>query len=399
MESKPEIPKLFVSQEVEQQLQSGLRLLHSRQIEKSKGEPKAGGLVWVVDRNGKFIGKAFANPGKPISAQVVSLHEKEIIDEGFFDKKILAANDFRKNALGLGDSYRVFYGEADGIPGLVIDRFANICSLQISCPGVEGFKQGIAQTLLKIDGVETVVERNDSRAREKLGLALQKGVLLGKKKTQTVINEGGVKFEVDVLRGHKTGFYLDQAQNRFGIEKYCRQGTQMLDVFCYTGGFGLHAASKGANVAMLDMKDAIAQAKRNARLNGVESKISYIEGKAFEETKKLLSKPGRFDLITVDPPAFVQRPGDLKKGKKAYHQINYNCMKLLKNNGILVTNSCSHFLSLDGFLKVLSDAASNAGKRASIIEKRFASADHLVSLYPGSEGAYLKCVFLRVEGK
>ncbi|HLC93031.1 MAG TPA: class I SAM-dependent rRNA methyltransferase [archaeon] len=398
-ERKSEIPKLFVSIGVEEEIKRGLYVLSARQVEKIKGEAKAGDLSWAVDGTGKFIAQAFINPQNQILAQIVSLWEKEKIDDAFFQKKILAADEFRRKGLGLKNSYRLFYGEADGIPGLVVDRFENICSLQISCPGVEKWKQKIADFLLTIEGITTVVERNDFRNREKLGLEAMKGVLAGNPKVQTVISEGDVKFEVDAIRGHKTGFYLDQTENRLALEKYCSEGTQMLDVFSYTGGFGLHAAVRGANVVMIDLPEALGQAKRNAALNNVESKITFLEGRAIEETKKMISNPKRYDIISVDPPAFVQKPSDIAKGKSAYHQINYNCMKLLKENGILVTSSCSAALSLDEFISVLSEAANHAAKRAEIVEVRFQSRDHIVPAHTKRFGSYLKCIFLRVHDK
>ncbi|MBI4210817.1 MAG: class I SAM-dependent rRNA methyltransferase [Candidatus Diapherotrites archaeon] len=398
-QQKGEIPKLFVARDAEARVREGLRLLQKRHVRKLKGAPNAGDIAWVVDENGKFIAQCFCNPSAEPIAQVISLKEKEAIDAAFFSRKVIAADSFRRAVLGFSGSYRLFYGEADGIPGLVVDRFCGICSMQVSCPGVERFKDAIAAALLGIDGIVTVVERNDSRSRERLGLPLKKGVLAGKSKTQAVIEEGAVKFEVDVLRGHKTGFYLDQSENRVAAAKYCRAGSEMLDVFSYTGGFGLHAAAAGANVLMLDMKDAIAQARRNVKLNGLESRVSFLEGKAFEETKKMLSRPKRFDVVSVDPPAFAQRPADLKRAARAYHQINYNCMKLLKDDGILITSSCSSYVSPEGFLKILSDAANHAGKEVSVIEQRSASRDHPVPAHSGSAGSYLKCVFLRVRSK
>ena len=345
MDTSRQIPKIFVPRGTEEEINRGLRVLNARQAEKTKGEAKPGDIAWVVDGTGKFIAKGFMNPGNQTLLQIVSLSEKEETGADFFRAKILAANEFRKKALGLGNSYRLFYGESDGIPGLVIDRFENICSIQITCPGVEKMKGGIAETLLGIEGVATVVERNDSKGRERLGLKSLKGVLAGNSKVQTIIQEGSVKYEVDVMRGHKTGFYLDQSENRVALEKYCGAGTQALDVYSYTGGFGLHAAARGADVEMIDLAEALGQARRNAKLNGLESKISFIEGRAIELTKKLLSKPKRYDLISVDPPAFVQKPSDIGKGRSAYHQINYKD-KILKYEAI---TSCRLRLHLHSY--------------------------------------------------
>jgi len=394
---KEEIEKLFVGKSIERELQKGTRLIYGTVVKKIKGEPKKGELVWIVDESGKFLAQAFYNPKSAVVAQIVSLKEKEKINEDFLRGKILKANSFRCKTLELGTTYRMFYGETDEIPGLLVDRFNNICSVQISCPGVELWKEKIAKILLEIEGVETIVERNDSRNRVKLGLPIHKGVIAGSKKTQTIIQEGKVKFEVDVLRGHKTGFYLDQRENRIAIEQYCNSKTEMLDVFSYTGGFGLHAAACGAKVSMIDLPEALTQAKRNAKLNGFEN-VEFIEGQAFEQTQKLTSKGRKFDVISCDPPAFIQKSEDLEKGKKAYHQINYNCLKLVKDGGILATSSCSHFLELQDFIDVLIAASANAGKRASIIEQRFQGKDHSTPI-ASRKGNYLKCIFLRVEDK
>ncbi len=399
IEKKSEIPKLFVSVGIEQDIKRGLRVLSLRQVEKTKGEAKPGDIAWVVDHTGKFIAQAFYNPANPTLAQIVSIWEKEKIDDAFFSGKILAADEFRRKTLRYKNAYRLFYGESDGIPGLVIDRFNTICSVQISCPGVEKWKQRIAKILLGITGVVTVVERNDFRNREKLGLKLLKSVLEGDPKVQAIIDEGKVRFEIDTIRGHKTGFYLDQSENRIEMEKYCFEGAEVLDVFSYTGGFALHAAACGANVTIIDLPEAIAQAKRNAKLNGLEGKITFIEGKAFEQTKKMISSPKRYDVVCVDPPGFVQKAKDIELGKKAYHQINYNCLKLVKENGIMVTSSCSGPLSPEEFISVICEAANHAAKKAEILELRFQSRDHMVPAYTKRFGSYLKCLFLRVNSK
>lgn len=398
MAAKAEIAKLFVGKSIEKEIQKGTRLIYGTVVKKTKGEPKSGEIVWIVDESGKFLAQAFYNPKNAAVAQIVSLKEKENIDEEFLRSKIFRANSFRRETLKLGTTYRLFYGESDSIPGLLIDRFNNICSMQTSCNGVELWKQKIAEILLEIPGVETVVERNDSRNRVKIGLPIMKGVLAGSKKTQTIIEEGKVKFEIDALRGHKTGFYLDQRENRTAIEQYCSEGKEMLDLFSYTGGFGLHAAVAGANVTMIDLPEALAQAKRNAKLNGVEGRVKFMEGQAFEMTKKLESQGKKFDIISCDPPAFVQKPEDLERGKKAYHQINYNCLKLVKDGGILVSSSCSHFLEMQDFSDVLIAASANAGRKVSVIEQRFQGRDHLTPI-ASKKGNYLKCIFLRVEDK
>lgn len=392
------IPKVVAKVGFRKELNKGSYLLYQTLVESVKGEPKKGQLVHIIDNHGKFMAQGFYNPTGGIAVQIVSIHEKENINEEFFKEKILSANAFRTKQLGRVDAYRLFYGESDGIPGLLVDRFGPIASMQITCPGVEIYKPVMAKILLEIDGIKTVVERNDSRNRVKTGLPVLKGVIDGDKKTQTVIQEGRVQFEVDVIRGHKTGFYLDQFENRIQFEDYCFEGANVLDVFSYTGGFGLHALAKGAHVTFIDLPEALEQAKKNVKLNGWSDRATFLEGAGFDITKKLLSKVDRFDVISCDPPAFVQKADDLEKGKKAYHQINYNCFKLVKDGGILVSSSCSHFLTEHDFLDVLIAASANAGVMCELVERRYQARDHLTAL-ASKGGNYLKCYFLRVNQK
>ncbi len=387
--------KLVISKSAEEGIRRGQRLVFGNQIKSVKGKPEKGELVELIDATGKFIAKGYYNSKAAVQCQIISTKQKEPIDLEFYRKKIEAANRFRTDVLGFEESYRLFYGEGDSIPGLLIDRFNEIASIQISCPGVEAWKNQIAQLLLEIPDIKTVFERNDSRNRAKVGLPITKGLLAGEKKLQTIIREGKVLYNVDVSRGHKTGFYLDQRENRLELEKYVHSGHKMLDVFSYTGGFGLHAALKGAEVCMVDLPEALEEAKKNVKLNDLQH-IEFVEGQAFEATKKLLGRKEKFDIVCCDPPAFVQKREDLESGKRAYHQINYNCLKLVKEGGIFVSSSCSHFLDETEFLDVLEQAAANAGRRVSIIEKRGPARDHLMPL-ASEKGNYLKCIFMRCE--
>lgn len=387
--------KVVVGKSVEKEIEKGVPLIFGTVVKKIIGEPKKGELVEIIDEQGKFLAKGFYNPKAAAIVQIVSKNQKEEIDEKFFEKKIRNALEFRENVLGFENFYRLFFGEADGIPGLVVDRFNQIAVIQTSCPGVELWKNQIASILLGIEGIKTVFERNDSRSRIKIGLPINVGLLKGEKRLQAIVEENGVKFEIDVMRGHKTGFYLDQRENRIKFEEYIKEGMHVLDVFSYTGGFGLHAAKKKAGVTMIDLKPALKEARRNAELNGFNG-INFIEGNAFEETKKLFGRKEKFDIVCLDPPSFVQKSSDLQKGKKAYHQINYNCIKLVKPGGLLVTSSCSHFLEPSDFIDVIVSAAANAGRKAILVEQRAQARDHCTSL-ASKTGNYLKCLFLRIE--
>ncbi len=386
-----------VSNTAVREIEKGTRLVYASLVKKAKAQPSAGDLVDVVDEKGKWVAKGFYNPNAAVAVQVLSVKKSQSIDDAFFWEKIAKAKAFREKTLDLKNSYRWFYGESDGIPGLVVDRFNHIAVVQISCPGIELRKNIIAEALLSHDGITVVFERNDSRNRLKLGLPVLKGLVKGEGKLQTVIEENGVKFEVDVLRGHKTGFYLDQRENRIALSHYVKKGDSMLDVFSYSGGFGMHCASQGAEATFLDLPEVIGVSQKNAKLNGFAN-VHFIAGNAFQETQKLISQGEQFDIVSVDPPAFVQKKEDLESGKKGYYQINLNALKLVKEGGILASSSCSQLLGEQDFLDVLVSAAAKAKKTVQFVERRTQSRDHAPLLH-SSKGQYLKCFFLRVTEK
>lgn len=291
------------------------------------------------------------------------------------------------------------YGEADYLPGLIVDRFNDIASLQISSAGMERFKLDVAEAILEVEPeIETVFEKNTGRSRRREGLPEIERVLLGKEKYRTIIEEGKAKFIVD-MRGQKTGFFLDQRENRIALEKYIKGGEKVLDVFTYTGGFAIHAAVAGAEkvIAVDKSPSAIEQAKENAKLNGVEDKMEFIVGSAFGVMEKLQKKGEKFDIVVLDPPAFVQHEKDLKRGLRAYFNVNYQGLKLVKDGGILVTASCSQHVDMQMFKDMIIAAAAKAGKFLKLIEPyRTQAPDHPI-LMASKDTEYLKCLFLYVE--
>ncbi len=286
--------------------------------------------------------------------RLVTKDRETEVNKELFRERIRKANEYRKKVLGYDKAYRMVYGEADYLPGLIVDRFNEIASLQISSVGMERFKLDVAEAIMEAEPeIETVFEKNTGRSRRREGLPEVERVLLGKEKYRTVIEEGKARFIVD-MRGQKTGFFLDQRENRIALEKYVKPGMRVLDVFTYTGGFAIHAAVAGADeVVAVDKSPpwAINMVKENARLNGVEDRMKYIVGSAFPVMEEMIKRGGeKFDVVILDPPAFVQHEKDLKRGGlRAYFNVNYAGLQLVKEGGgILVTASCSQHVDLGG---------------------------------------------------
>ncbi|WP_456321933.1 class I SAM-dependent rRNA methyltransferase [Palaeococcus sp. (in: euryarchaeotes)] len=391
--------KVFVDAQAYRAIEKGAMIVFKKGVIRTEGDVKPGDIVEVYSRSGRFLGKGFANPNSNIMVRFLTKDRDVEIGKEFFKERVRAANNYRKKILGYGNAYRMVYGEADYLPGLIVDRFNDIASLQISSIGMERFKMDVAEAIMEAEpGIETVFEKNTGRARRREGLPEIERVLLGKEKYRTIIQEGKARFIVD-MRGQKTGFFLDQRENRIALERYIRGGEKVLDVFTYTGGFAIHAAVSGADrvVAVDNSPKAIKQAKENAKLNGVEDRMEFIIGSAFEVMENLQKKGEKFDVVVVDPPAFVQHEKDLKKGLRAYFNVNYQAMKLLKDGGILVTASCSQHVDMQLFKNMIIAASAKAGKFLKMLEPyRTQAPDHPI-LMASKDTEYLKCLFLYAE--
>ncbi|AEH25000.1 class I SAM-dependent rRNA methyltransferase [Pyrococcus yayanosii] len=391
--------KVIVDAQAARAIGKGAMIVFKKGVVRVEGEIRPGDIVEVYTRGGKFLGKGFANPNSNIMVRIVTKDKDVEINKELFRERIRKANEYRKKVLRYGNVYRMVYGEADYLPGLIVDRFNDIASLQISSAGMERFKMDVAEAIMEIEpGIETVFEKNTGRSRRREGLPEIERVLLGKEKYRTVIEEGRAKFIVD-MRGQKTGFFLDQRENRLALEKWVRPGDRILDVFTYTGGFAIHAAIAGADevIAIDKSPRAIETAKENAKLNGVEDRIKFIVGSAFEEMEKLMKRGEKFDIVILDPPAFVQHEKDLKAGLRAYFNVNFAGLNLVKDGGILVTCSCSQHVDLQAFKDMIIAAAAKAGKFLKMLEPyRTQAPDHPI-LMASKDTEYLKCLFLYVE--
>ena len=364
-----------------------------------QGRPESGETIQVRAASGDFLAVAAYSPESQIVARVWDWNERAI-DRPFFTERIGKALAERQAFIdeAATDAYRLLYGESDGLPGVVADRYGDTLVLQLSSAGAERWRDTIADALLDATGARRVWERSDAEVRALEGLPPATGSLRGPREpARVLVSEHGVRFEVDLERGHKTGFYLDQRENRRRLRDLAR-GRDVLDGFCYTGGFALNAAKGGArSVFGLDSSaEALSLAKANAQLNAL-SGIDWVGGDVFQMLRHLRDGRRQFDLIALDPPKFAPTAAHAAKAARAYKDINLLAFKLLRAGGLLMTFSCSGGVAVDLFQKIVAGAALDAGVDAQIIERLGAGPDHPIALnFP--EGEYLKGLLCRVAG-
>jgi 23S rRNA (cytosine1962-C5)-methyltransferase len=369
-------------------------------VAKVQGNPGPGETVAIGSATGEFLAVAAYSPKSQIVARVWDWQEIPI-DQDFFYKRIAQAVAQRKVFLDQPDTgaMRLVHGESDELPGVVADRYADTVVLQLTSAGAERWREVIADKLLEVSGTSRIWERSDAEVRVLEGLAPVTAALRGAREpTRIVVNENGIRFEVDLERGHKTGFYLDQRENRLRVRQLARE-RDVLDAFCYTGGFALNAAAGGARsvLALESSADALALAHANAHLNSL-SGVDWVGGDVFQMLRHLRDRGRQFDLITLDPPKFAPTAAHAAKAARAYKDINLLAFKLLRPGGLLVTFSCSGGVSADLFQKIVAGSALDAGVQAQIIERLCPGADHPVALnFP--EGDYLKGLVCRVSGQ
>jgi len=367
-------------------------------VSRVDGQPQGGDTVAVHSAQGEFLAWAAYNPDSQISARIWSWDQNETIDAAFFERRIRAAIAARTHPGIPAESCRLVYGEADGLPGLIADRYGDTVVVQLASVGAERWREAIADALLHVTGAARVYERSDLDVRELEGLPPRVGVLRGDAPPETIeIKEHSVHFLVDVRHGHKTGFYLDQRTNRHIVGKLAR-GKEMLNCFCYTGGFSLHALAEGvAHVTSIDSSgEALAWGQRQATLNGYEAaRATWLAADVFKELRTLRDQGKSYDVIVLDPPKFAPTAAHAEKAARGYKDINLLAFKLLRPGGLLATFSCSGGVSDDLFQKIVAGAALDAGVDAQILRRFSQAPDHPVLLsFP--ESAYLKGLLCRV---
>ena len=383
---------VYLKKNEEKNLFGGYGFVYANEVYKIEGKDKNGSLAKVVSYDGRFIGKGYINHLSKILVRIF-IYNEDCDEREVFRSRILAADGLRKTLVG-GDNYRAVFGEADLLPGLVVDRYGDVLSVQFLTLGTDMRKQMIVDVLNEIYSPVSIVERSDVAVRKKEGLPETKGIIFGENKTETVIEENDIKMHVDLLNGQKTGYFLDQKFNRFSIRKYVRNKT-VLDCFCNVGGFSMNAATAGAEkVYALDISPvAIKEVEKNAELNGF-TVITPILCDVFDKLRDLKTEKKRFGAIVLDPPAFCKDKGQVNSALKGYKDINVLAMKLLEPDGVLFSSSCSHFISTEQFKKMLVESAKESGKIFQITEIRSQGNDHPMLLC-NDESSYLKFFVLK----
>jgi 23S rRNA (cytosine1962-C5)-methyltransferase len=370
--------------------------IFANEIKKLDGEAKKGDIVDVTSYEGSYLGKGFYNAESQIAVRILTSQKDENIDEAFFARKINACWEYRQR-IGFTTNCRLVFGEADGLPALIIDKFGDYFVLQTLAYGMDMFKPLIVSTLKKMFKPQGIYERNDVPVREVEGLPLVKGWLTEAKSTEIIIEENGVKLYVDIENGQKTGYFLDQHINRSLIKNIVKDA-DVLGVFTYTGSFEIHAGYYGAkSVLGLDISEnAINMCKRNAALNNLENICRFEAVNAFDVLKKWAKEDKKFDVVMLDPPAFTKSRANIQKAITGYKEINLRGVKLVKPGGFLITSSCTNLVGPDLFLQTIDMAAKDARRRIKQVSFQAASPDHPIKRNIESTN-YLKFLILQVE--
>lgn len=381
-------------------IKKGGMWIYDNEIASVAGSFKNGDIVIVQDFDGYPLGKGFINQISKIRIRMLTRDIGQDIDNTFFIKRLENAWEYRKKTVDT-DSCRIVFGEADYLPGIVIDKFADILVVQSLALGMDRYKDLIVQGLKEIlarDGINIrgVYERSDAKVRLQEGMERVKGFIGGEFDTEVQIVENGVKYYVDVKEGQKTGFFLDQKYNRNAIRKLCKDA-KVLDCFTHTGSFALNAAQAGAkSVLGIDSSGSgIAQAVRNAELNGLQGVAEFECADVFDKLPELEEAGEKFDVVILDPPAFTKSRNSVKNAVKGYREINLRAMKIVKDGGFLATCSCSHFMDYELFTKTIGQAAANVHKVLRQVQFRTQAPDHPI-LWEAGESYYLKFYIFQV---
>ena len=381
-------------------LKAGGLWIFDNEIASILGSFEDGDIVAVHDFDGYGLGKGFINRNSKIRVRMMTRNRHQEIDEAFLKMRVQEAWDYRKKVSDTG-SCRVIFGEADFLPGLVVDKFSDVLVVQSLALGIDRLKDQIVELLKEVlaaDGIKIrgVYERSDAKVRRQEGMELYKGFIGEAFDTNVEIEENGVRYMVDVKDGQKTGFFLDQKYNRKAIQHLCKDA-KVLDCFTHTGSFALNAGYGGAKeVTGVDASElAVEQAILNSKLNGMEDRVKFICRDVFELLPVVEEKGEKFDVVILDPPAFTKSRNSVKNAVKGYREINLRAMKLVRDGGFLATCSCSHFMTYELFTQTIHQAARNVHKRLRQVEYRTQAPDHPI-LWAAEESYYLKFYVFQV---
>lgn len=392
--------KVWIKKGEGRSFKAGGLWIYDNEIDRIEGDFENGDIVEAVDFDGYFLGKGFINTKSKITLRIMTRRRDSVIDRAFIDGLVRAAVQYRADTVDTS-SCRLIFGEADGFPGLVVDKFSDVLVVESLALGIDRMKGEIIESLkaeLERRGMQVrgVYERSDAKVRLNEGMERVKGFIGEPFDTKVEIEENGVKYIVNIADGQKTGFFLDQKYNRAAVGRLCK-GAKVLDCFTHTGSFALNAAVCGAeSVLGADASElGIEQARENARLNGVEDRVSFVCRDVFEFLPELVESGELYDIVILDPPAFTKSRSSVKNAVKGYREINIKGMKLVKDGGYLATCSCSHFMEQELFAKTIAEAARGAHKRLRQVEFRTQSPDHPI-LWAADESYYLKFYIFQV---
>ena len=390
-------PILTVSEKGERSLRAGHPWVYDNEL--APGEmPEDGAITDVCSTKGRWLGVGFYNGHSRIRVRILSRNANDRMDESFWRRKVHWAVDYRRQVMGEDfAACRLIFGEADGFPGLTVDRFGSVLVSEVLSLGMEKCKAVVYDELLKLTGCTVLYERSDNAIRDKEGLPRTCGFYCGSGDGTVEITENGLRYAVNYMDGQKTGFFLDQKYNRAAAAKIAK-GRRVLDCFTHTGAFALNCAAAGAeSVTAVDVSEsALDSARHNAELNGLSDRVSFVQRDVFELLTELLEYKNKdFDYIILDPPAFTKSSSTVDKAYRGYKDINYRAMRLLPRGGYLATCSCSHFMTTELFRKMLREAAADAGVQLRQIEERQQGADHPI-LWGVGETDYLKFFLFQV---
>lgn len=390
-----DMTKVFIRKGAQHRIENGHPWVYQTELDYIEGEFEPGDIVDVYNSRHRFIGRGYINPKSQIIVRILT-REQEAIDRAFFKRRIEAAWQYRQRFLDEPDYCRLVFGEADFLPALIVDKFGPYFVIQTLALGIDIYKDIIVEILEELFAPAGIYERNDVPVRELEGLEQRKGFLRGSFDTTIEVRENGIPFYADVEHGQKTGFFYDQRENRRFLKHFV-QGASVLDCFCHTGSFSVHAALYGAkSVTAIDISDqAVELARRNAALNKVDDRCTFQVANAFDVLRKMTEEREKYDVVILDPPAFTKSRSNIEGAARGYKEINLRGLKLVRPGGFLVTCSCSYHMDRDLFAAIVVDAARDAKRTIRQVEYRTQAKDH--PILPGApETHYLKFLVLEV---
>lgn len=386
--------EIYLKKNEEKRIVAGHSWVYANEVARIENKDKNGSLATVFAADGRYIGKGYINHASKILVRIFIRNDENDTKELYL-KRIKAADEYRKK-LGYDNCYRMVFAEADDLPALIVDRYSEVLVIQCLSLGIDMRKSMIVDCLNELFSPKGIYERSDVSVRKKEGLPETKGLLCGEVDDYVEICENGIKMLVDVKNGQKTGYFLDQKENRYAVRRYCSGADEVLDCFCNSGGFSLNAAKTAKHVTACDISPlALKNVRDNADLNAFKN-IDTLCGDVFEVLRTFRQQKKKFDVVILDPPAFCKSADQIKDAYRGYRDINSTAMKIVASGGFLITCSCSHYMTMPLFEKMLIEAARQSGRTVRSVEVKTQAPDH-PSLLCAEETQYLKFFVLHIK--